>query len=191
MMRDINERVGHYLFSLAVIYAGVAVLATLALALLGVPNAVMWGVLMGIASFIPFVGPPVVIALAALAGLLTFEDWPRMVAVPAILTVLHFSESQFVTPAFVSRRCALNTVAVFVSIGLLGWMWGPVGAIVAVPLLILISTIAAHLPSLRWLEVLLSDDRPVSGRVGARPPLASRGLRPSARQPRRRLVAAK
>jgi predicted PurR-regulated permease PerM len=194
MMRDINERVGHYLFSLAVIYAVVAVLATVALALLGLPNAMMWGVLMGIASFVPFVGPPVVIGLVALAGLLTFEDWPRIVAVPTILILIHFAESQFVTPAFVSRRCSLNTVAVFVAIALLGWMWGAVGAIVAVPLLILISTIAAHLPSLRWLEVMLSDDRPVSRRVSHLPPLASRGYKPKSkpsRQPRRRLVAAK
>lgn len=194
MMRDINERVGHYLFSLAVIYFCVAGLATTALALLGLPNAMMWGVLLGVASFVPFVGPPVVIALVTLAGLLTFEDWPRIVAVPAVLTVIHFAESQFVTPAFVSRRCALNTVSVFATIACLGWMWGAIGAIVAVPLLILISTIAAHLPSLRWLEVMLSDDRPVSRRVSNLPPLASRGYRPRPkpdRQPRRRLVAAK
>jgi len=193
MMRDINGRVGHYLFSLAVIYFGVAVLATTALALLGVPNAMMWGVLLGVASFVPFIGPPVIIALVTLAALLTFEDWPRIVAAPAILVVIHFAESQFVTPAFVSRRCALNTVAVFVAIGLLGWMWGAIGAIVAVPLLILLSTIAAHLPSLRWLEVLLSDDRPVSRRIAAKPPLASRRYEPPMRprQPRRRLVAAK
>jgi hypothetical protein len=110
--------------------------------------------------------------------------------------VIHFSESQFVTPAFVSRRCALNTVAVFVTIAVLGWMWGAIGAIVAVPLLILLSTIAAHLPSLRWLEVLLADDRPVRERLAIKPPLASVRGRPGAptasvRQPRRRLVAAK
>ena len=192
MMRDINERVGHYLFSLAAIYFAVAALATVALALLGLPNAMMWGVLLGIASFVPFVGPPVVIGLVALASLLTFEDWPRIVAVPAILTAIHFAESQFVTPAFVSRRCALNTVAVFATIACLGWMWGAIGAIVAVPLLILLSTIAAHLPSLHWLEVLLADDRPVSRRVSRLPPLASRGYKPTpARQPRRRLVEAK
>ena len=66
------------------------------------------------------------------------------------------------------------------------------GAIVAVPLLILISTIAAHLPSLRWLEVLLSDDRPVSERL-VRPPFASvkpRPLKP-ARTVQRRRVATK
>src|SRR4029079_12965106 len=78
VMRDINDRVGHYLFALAVIYTAVALLSTVALALLGFPNAMMWGAIMGIASFVPFVGPPVVIGLVALVGLLTFEDWPRI-----------------------------------------------------------------------------------------------------------------
>src|SRR5262249_24043471 len=55
VMRDINDRVGQYLFSLAVIYTAVAALATLALALLGFPNAIIWGVLLGIAGFVPFI----------------------------------------------------------------------------------------------------------------------------------------
>jgi predicted PurR-regulated permease PerM len=189
MMRDINDRVGHYLFALAVIYSCVAVAAAVALMLLGVSNAIMWGVALGLASFVPFVGAPAVIALVTLVALLTFDDWQRIVAVPVALTVIHFVESQFFTPAFVSRRCALNTVAVFVSIALLGWMWGVIGAIVAVPLLILLSTIAAHLPSLRWLEVLLADDRPVSERLAVKPPLASVNRPPV--QARRRRVAAK
>jgi predicted PurR-regulated permease PerM len=198
VMRDINERVGQYLFSLAVIYAGVAAITTVALALLGFPNAIIWGVLMGIAGFVPFIGSAVMIAVVALVALLTFDDWPRIVAAPAALLAIHVVESQFITPMFVSRRCALNTAAVFATIALLGWMWGAIGAIVAVPLLILLSTIAAHLPSLRWLEVMLSDDRPVSERVARKPSLASvtrpssrQRSEPSPRQPRRRLAAAK
>jgi predicted PurR-regulated permease PerM len=187
VMRDINDRVGHYLFALAVIYSGVAAVSAAALALLGLPNAIIWGFLMGLASFVPFVGSPVVIALVAAVSLVTFDDWTRIVAAPALLTLIHLAESQFITPIFVSRRCALNTVGVFVGIALLGWMWGVVGAIVAVPLLILVSTIAAHLPSLRWLEVLLSDDRPVSERLAVKPPLAS----VKRQAPRRRRVAAR
>lgn len=187
VMRDINERVGHYLFSLAVIYSCVAAISAAVLALLGLPNAIIWGFLMGLASFVPFVGSPVLIALVAAAALVTFDDWMLIVVAPAALTLIHVVESQFITPFFVSRRCALNTVAVFVSIALLGWMWGVIGAIVAVPLLILVSTIAAHLPSLRWLEVMLSDDRPVSERLAVKPPLAS----VKRQMPRRRRVAAK
>jgi predicted PurR-regulated permease PerM len=194
MMRDINDRVGQYLFSLCVVYSCVAAVATAALWLLGFPNAIVWGALMGIASFVPFIGPVVMVTVVALVALLTFDDWARIVAAPAALLAIHLLESQFITPMFLSRRCALNTVAVFASIALLGWMWGAIGAIVAVPLLILLSTVAAHLPSLRWLEVLLSDLRPVSARVADKPSLASatvpfKPLRPKLQ--RRRFVAAK
>jgi predicted PurR-regulated permease PerM len=194
MMRDINERVGHYLFSLAVIYAGVAACATIALAVLGFPNAIIWGALMGIAGFVPFIGAAVTIAVVALVALLTFDDWPSIVGAPGALLVIHLIEANLVTPMLVSRRCALNTVAVFASIALLGWMWGAIGAIVAVPLLILTSTIAAHLPSLRWLEVLLGDDRPMSARLARKPSLASVARPPvhtRVRQPRRRLATVK
>jgi predicted PurR-regulated permease PerM len=196
VMRDINERVGHYLFSLAVIYTGVAACSTVALAVLGFPNAIIWGALMGIAGFVPFIGSAVTIAVVALVALVTFDDWPRIIGAPAALLAIHVIEANLVTPMFVSRRCALNTVAVFAAIALLGWMWGAMGAIVAVPLLILISTIAAHLPSLRWLEILLADDRPVSERLARKPLLAS-AARPvrtregRMRQPRRRLATAK
>ncbi len=173
VMRDITDRVGTYLFALVVIYSLVAVVSTIVLALLGFPNPILWGVLVGLASFVPFVGPPVAIGLVAFVALLTYDDWLQMLAAPSILAAIHFVESQLITPAFVSRRCALNTVAVFAGVAFLGWMWGAVGAIVAVPLLILISTVAAHLPSLRWLEVLLSEDRPVSERLAVKPPLAS------------------
>lgn len=187
IMRDINGRVGSYLFSLVVIYSVVAVISTVVLALLSFPNPLLWGVLMGLASFVPFIGPPIAIGLVALVALITYEDWWLMLAAPLALAAIHVVESQFITPIFVSRRCALNTVAVFAGVALLGWMWGAVGAIVAVPLLILLSTVAAHLPSLRWLEVMLSEDRPVSERLAVKPPLAS--VAPL--QLRRRRAAAK
>ena len=133
VMRDINERVGHYLFSLAVIYTGVAACSTIALAVLGFPNAIIWGALMGIAGFVPFIGSAVTIAVVALVALITFDDWPRIVGAPAALLAIHVIEANFVTPMFVSRRCALNTVAVFAAIAR-SLEWGAMGAIVAVPL---------------------------------------------------------
>lgn len=158
VMRAVYDRVGSYLFALTVIYSGVALVSAAALTALGVGNAAMWGAAMGIAAFIPFIGSPVVIALVSAVALLTFDDWPRILGVPAALIVIHVAESQFITPSVVGRRCALNTVAVFISIALLGWMWGAIGALVAVPLLILISTVAEQLPSMRWLVVLLADE---------------------------------
>src|SRR5262249_24397631 len=109
LMRDINGRVGQYLFSLAVIYACVAAVATAALVVLGFPNAIVWGVLMGIAGFVPFIGAPVMIAAVALVALLTFEDLPHIIPPPPLLLVIHVLESQFLTPLFVSPPPPLPT----------------------------------------------------------------------------------
>src|SRR5262249_8375279 len=150
----------------------------------GFPNPMVWGAVMGIASFVPFVGPPIVIGVVALVGMITFDNWYLIVAAPAALLVIHFTESQLVTPAFVSRRCALNTVAVFATIALLGWMWGAIGAIVAVPLLILLSTIAGNMPSLRWLEAMLGGPSPVPRSLAGQP--APAPVPPLPRQPPKR-----
>lgn len=158
VMRAVYDRVGHYLFALTIIYSGVAVVSAAALAAIGLPNAVMWGAVMGLAAFVPFVGSPIVVAVVAVVSLFSFDDWERMVAAPVALILIHVLEAQFITPAVVGKRCALNTVAVFVGIALLGWMWGAIGALVAVPLLILIVTVAEQLPSARWLAILLADE---------------------------------
>ena len=94
VMRDINDRVGSYLFALVVIYSLVALASTIVLALLGFPNPLLWGVLMGLASFVPFVGPPVAIGLVALIALITYDDLMHMLAAPLILAAIHFVESQ-------------------------------------------------------------------------------------------------
>ncbi|HYC66274.1 MAG TPA: AI-2E family transporter, partial [Reyranellaceae bacterium] len=118
VMRAVYDRVGHYLFALTLIYFGVAVISAAALAVIGVPNAAIWGALLGLASFIPFAGAPLVVILVAVVAVFTFDDWQRIVAAPAALIVIHVIESQFVTPAVVGKRCAINTVAVFVGIAL-------------------------------------------------------------------------
>jgi predicted PurR-regulated permease PerM len=157
VMRAVYDRVGQYLFALFLIYAGVAAVSAAALAVIGLPDAVMWGATMGLAAFIPFIGSPIVIALVTAVAAFSFDDWERTVAAPVALIVIHVLESQFITPAVVGKRLSLNTVAVFVAIALLGWMWGAIGALVAVPLLILLVTVAEQLRSMRWLAILLAD----------------------------------
>jgi predicted PurR-regulated permease PerM len=157
VMRAVYDRVGQYLLSLVLIYAGVAVLSAAVLGVIGLPDAVMWGVVMGLASFIPFIGSPIVVAIVTVVAAFSFDDWERMVAAPLSLVFIHVLESQFVTPAVVGKRLSLNTAAVFVAIALLGWMWGAIGALVAVPFLILLVTVAEQLRSMRWLAILLAD----------------------------------
>ncbi|NOT39981.1 MAG: AI-2E family transporter [Alphaproteobacteria bacterium] len=155
IMNESLSQVSHYLFIMTIINAGVAVAAALALTVLGVPYAVVWGVAFGIASYVPYVGPTVTIALCALTQLVAAPSIGEALVAPVALVVINFVESTFVTPWLVSRRIAVSSLGVFLTVAVFGWLSGPFAAVVAVPVLILFSAVARHVPSLEPFAILL------------------------------------
>jgi predicted PurR-regulated permease PerM len=117
----------------------------LAMFLLGVPQPHLWGALAAVLNFALFVGPVVMALILLGVGLATFADPLLMVAPPLIFVVLNFIEGQFVTPSVLGARLALNPLAVFVTIAFWLWLWGPIGAFLAVPILILVAMTLYHL----------------------------------------------
>jgi predicted PurR-regulated permease PerM len=162
IMNESLSQVSHYLFVMTMINAGVAVAAALALTMLGVPYAVAWGVAFGLASYIPYVGPTVTIALCALTQLVAVPSVGEALMAPMALIVINFVESTFVTPWLVSRRIAVSSLGVFLTVAVFGWLSGPFAAVVAVPVLILFSAVARHVPSLEPFAMLLLAENETS-----------------------------
>jgi predicted PurR-regulated permease PerM len=148
ILRDMGNRVSTYLFTVSMINIALGITVGAALALLGMPAAIVLGFAVIILNFVPVVGPILVIAATAALSLATFDDWGLIIAAPGIVLVLHLIESQVVSPWLVGRRLEMSPLAVFGGIALLGWMWGAVGAMIAVPLLILLYTFGQHIPVL-------------------------------------------
>ncbi len=155
IMNESLSQVSHYLFVLTMINTGVAVAAALTFALLGVPYAVVWGVAFGLASYIPYLGPTGIIGLCALTQLVAAPSIHEAIIPPIALLIINFIESTFVTPWLVSRRIAVSSLGVFLTVAIFGWLSGPFAAIVAVPLLILFSAVARHVPDLEPFAILL------------------------------------
>jgi predicted PurR-regulated permease PerM len=157
IMRDMGKRVSSYLFTVSLINFALGVCTGVSLAVVGMPLAlsIMIGFAIALLNFLPFIGPILVMAGTALISLATFDDWTMIVAPPAIVTVLHLIESQFVSPWFIGRRLEISPIAVFVAIAFLGWIWGAVGAMVAVPILILLYTFGQRIPLLSPLAALI------------------------------------
>lgn len=156
--RILNEslaQVSQYLFTMTMINAGVAVAVAIAFAALGVPYAGVWGLVFGLASFIPYVGPTATIALCALTQLVATPSLQDALAPPIALLVINFIESTFVTPWLISRRIAVSSLGVFLTVAMFGWLSGPFAAIVAVPILILFSSVARHVPGLEPFAIML------------------------------------
>ncbi len=145
---DIERKLSHYLFTITVINAGLGVAIGTAMALLGMPNPLLFGVIAFAFNFVPYIGALAGIGIALLAGLLTFNE-PGTALLPGLAyLMLTTIEGQFVTPYFVGRRLEMNTVVIFLSITFWAWLWSAMGMLLAVPLLVTIRAFCEHIPQL-------------------------------------------
>ncbi len=146
--RETEAQISLYLFITTLINIGVGVVTGIAVHLLGMPNAVLWGVVAAVLNFIPYVGAVANTLLLALAAFVTFDDIGHAVLVPGTFLALNLVESNLVTPMIYGNRMKLNTVALF--IGLIFWwyIWGIPGAILAVPIMATIKIACDHIESL-------------------------------------------
>jgi predicted PurR-regulated permease PerM len=157
IVRDTEAQISSYLVITTMINAGVGVATGLALALLGMPNPVLWGVVAAVLNFVPYIGGLVNTVILTLAALLTFEDVGHALLVPVVFTAINILEGNLITPMIVGRRMRLNTVAVF--IGLIFWwyLWGIPGALLAVPIMATIKIACDHIESLAPIGEFLGE----------------------------------
>jgi predicted PurR-regulated permease PerM len=125
---------------------------------LDVSGAVLWGLAFGLLNFIPVLGPAALIVACALVSFATEPNFVDGLLPPAILLVIHIIEANFVQPWLLSKRIVINPFAIFVGVSLLVALWGPLGALVAVPALILIYTVSCRVPSMRFIAMLLAAE---------------------------------
>ena len=115
----------------------------------------MWGGLARLFNFIPFLGPAIMIALLGLAGLATFATLVEASFPVLAFMGISFLEANLITPTFVGRRMTPNPLAIILVVSFWIWIWGPVGGIIALPLLIMFKVICDHTPPLRVIGALI------------------------------------
>ena len=133
--------VAHYFLTIALINTGFGILVTIAMMSIGMPSPVFWGVAAMLMNFVVYIGPMIVAVFLLLSGVVVF-DGPMVAAPVAIFVFLNVIEGQFVTPALIGRRLSLNPLLVFLSLVFWLWMWGPIGGIVAIPVVMWILVVA-------------------------------------------------
>lgn len=144
-MKGVYENLSHYVRTVALINLAVGVLVCLATWALGLDVPVMWGGLAALLNFIPYLGPMVMVTLLTLVGLGAGGSiWQGLAPVLSYL-VLHLVESNVVTPAVLGNRLQVSPIAILISISYFSWVWGVVGTVLSVPLLIIFSVLLDHL----------------------------------------------
>jgi predicted PurR-regulated permease PerM len=136
ILNAIEEHLGNYLLTVTMINTGVGIATGIICAVTGMPNPAGLGALAATLNFIPIIGPIAMFVVLTLIGVIAFPTLGGGLVAPMAFAVLTFMEGHFITPTIIGRRLALNALAVFIALAFWTWLWGPMGAFLASPLLI-------------------------------------------------------
>jgi predicted PurR-regulated permease PerM len=145
--RQIQQNISTYLFSVSLINLVFGTVVGLSLSLTGLPNAAMWGAIAMLANFIPYFGPIAGVIVVAGAGLLAFDTVGRGLLPAGAYLLCHVLEADLITPLLLGRRFRMNAFVIFVMLMFCGWLWGVLGALLAMPLLVTLNVICSRVPA--------------------------------------------
>jgi predicted PurR-regulated permease PerM len=141
VMQQVVDATSTYLGTITLINVGLGALTALVLWWLGMPSPVMWGGIVAVANYIPYLGPIASALLLFLGGLMIYPDIWGALLPPAVFIGFHLVEANFFTPMIVGHRLTISPLSILVSLSFWAWVWGTTGALLAVPLLIIMKTV--------------------------------------------------
>ena len=157
VLNDITAYIERYLVAQVLTSVLVGILTGIAFALLGLENAVMWGVTAAITNLIPYVGSLAVMAVAGTAAFLQFEALQPAFLVMGASLLIHTLVGNLLLPWLTGRSCRMNPVAVFIGVIFWGWLWGLWGLLLGMPIMMMIKAVCEHVEDLQPIGELLSD----------------------------------
>ena len=156
ILQRIGASVSRYLFTISVINCGLGIAIGIAMALLGMPNPVLWGVMATLFNFIPYLGALAGTAVIFFVSVATFSE-PLLIALgPLVYFGITAIEGNLVTPTVLGRRFTMNPIIIFLWLGIWSVLWGAAGMLIAMPLLMALRIISREVPSMNRLYRLLN-----------------------------------
>ena len=155
--RATEAAVSAYLSTAFVIFLVEGIVVAGVLALLGMPNPLLWGMLVLVLEFVPYLGAAVLVAVLAIAGFTVYETVGEALLIPASFLAVNLIQANIVWPLLLGHRLTLNPVAIFVGLTFFYWIWGVPGAFLAVPLLATFKILCDHIASLAAVGEFLGE----------------------------------
>lgn len=157
--RTIQSGMARYLFTITCINAGLGIVTGFAMHWLGMPNPVLWGAMAAVFNYIPYVGAGTSLIVLTAVAFLTFDQIGQIFIVPAVFFIITVVEGQIIAPILTGKSLTLNPVVIFISMLVWGWLWGVIGALMAVPILMTFKICCDQIESLAPIGEFLSGRR--------------------------------
>ena len=154
-MGEASDRVSRYLFMQLVMNASFGIPFGVALYFIGIPNAMLWGLLATLLRFIPYAGVWIAVAMPAVLAFAISDGWSEVAWVLGVFLTLEFVIVYAIEPWVYGRSAGLSPIAVIAAVLFWTWLWGPIGLLLAMPLTVCVAVMGRYIPGLGYLHVLL------------------------------------
>lgn len=157
ILQSIEREISRYVLTISLINTALGIAVAGALLALGLPlpEAALWGAVMALLNFAPYVGPLIGVFLMLVMGFVQFDDALLALAPAAAYLLLHTLEGQLLTPIVLGRRLAISPLALILGLVVFGWLWGIAGLLLAVPLLASLKLVLERIEGMeRWASLL-------------------------------------
>jgi predicted PurR-regulated permease PerM len=161
--KEMQRQVSRYLGAVSIVNAIEGTIIGIGLALVGMPNPILWGVLAALVNYVPYLGAMFCVACITVVSLVTFNSVGHALLPPAIYVAVNLSDN-FLSPFIIGKRLVLNPLVVFLAVLFWGWIWGVVGVLLAVPITMAFKIFCDHFKSLAPIgELLAGEPEPAKG----------------------------
>jgi predicted PurR-regulated permease PerM len=161
-LNEAGERVSRYLVAQLIVNGTYAVPVAIGLFFIGVPNAILWGLLAGVLRFIPYIGPWIAAAFPIGLSLAVAPGWSMPLWTIGMFLAMELISNNVVEPWLYGTSTGLSPMAIIVAATFWTWVWGTVGLLLSTPLTVCILVLGKYIPSLTFLDVLLGDKPPIA-----------------------------
>jgi len=158
MLEDAATRVSRYLSMLFIVNATFGISVGIGLSLIGVPNAVLWGILAAILRFIPYIGPWIAAAMPIGLSMAISTTWLAPIVAVALFVGLELLSNNVMEPWLYGKNTGMSAVAILVAAIFWAWLWGVAGLLLSTPLTVCLLVIGKHIPQLSFLETMLGNE---------------------------------
>ncbi|WP_027154288.1 AI-2E family transporter [Mesorhizobium sp. WSM2561] len=157
-LQEAGKRVGRYLLMQLVVNIVYAIPVTAGLWILGIPNALLWGLLALALRFVPYIGPIIGALLPLFLALAVAPGWSLVLWTAGLFVVMEMITGNVVEPWLYGSRTGLSPLAIIVAAIFWTWLWGPLGLVLSTPLTVCLVVLGRHVPQFEFLDVLFGNE---------------------------------
>jgi len=159
---DASARVSRYLLLQFVVNTCYGIFIGVGLHFIGLPGALLWGVIIGTLRLLPYIGPPLGGIMPLLLSLAVFDGWTRPLIVLGLFVFTELLVSNLIEPLLYGIHTGISSLAILVAAIFWTAIWGPIGLVLSTPLTVCLLVVGRHVPRLRFLQILLGDESPMT-----------------------------